>query len=454
MGAQGPGFVTTDRRSVLRAGLVGTAAFAAPMLLSSCGRSGGAGSSEPMQFWNQYAPQSNSDPTVHGQSQWFEKTVQAWNETHDRQVDLTYIPNAAYLNGAKLPTAFAAGDGPDIFLISPGDFLRYSNGGVLADLTPHMTEAARADFFPDALTTRVVDGKVYGLPMEVEPLAMWYSPRSWEKVGLAEGDIPTTWDQMLEVGRKLNAPTRAGLVFEVTPGYYQNFTWYPWLWQGGGEITADGTSAMDTKASRAALNLFGEAISSGVAPRTLPAAGDVVSAFTADQAGMWESGIWNVAAFRETAPKTSIDAFRLPVPAGGKYVTTLGGWAFVANAQGRDPDAAAEFVVWALGSEDPACIDRMVQWCTVAKSDIAPRKSALAQGEATGGYDSPILQKFKNEIFPGGRAEPRVPPVVYKSVSDAVQQVQLAGASPSAAARTASEAINAYLANYQGGSLV
>ncbi len=448
------GYRVIDRRSVLRAGLVGTAAFAAPMLLASCGRPGSAGSSGPLQFWNFYGPQSNSDPTIQAQSRWFEKTVQDWNDTHDRKIELVFVPGAAYLNGAKLPTAFAAGDGPDIFLISPGDFLRYANGDVLVDLSPHLTQAARDDFFPDALATRIIDGDVYGLPMEIEPLAMWYSPKSWEKAGLAQGDIPTTWDEMLTVGQKLQSPSRAGLVFEVTPGYYQNFTWYPWLWQGGGEVTVDGRSGLDSPAGRAALDLFGRAISSGVAPRTLPAAGDLISAFTADQAGMWESGIWNVASFRTTAPDTSIDVFKLPTPPGGKYVTALGGWAFVANAQGREPDVAAEFVVWALGSEDPASVERMVQWCTVAKSDIAPRRSALTEGEHRGGYDSPLLRKFKDDIFPGGRSEPRVPPVVYKSVSDAIQQVQLAGKAPAADAKTASEAINAYMTTYHGGALV
>ncbi len=444
------GYRVLDRRSVLRAGLVGSLAFSAPMVLTSCGRS----ASKPMQFWNFYGPQSNADPTIQGQSTWFEKTVQGWNQTHERQIELVYVPNATYLNGAKLPTAFAAGDGPDIFLISPGDFLRYANGGVLADLTPHLSPAAHADFFPDALSTRVVDDRVYGLPMEVEPLAMWYSPRTWERAGLSEGDIPTTWDQLLAVGEKLASPSRAGLVFEMTPGYYQNFTWYPWLWQGGGEITTDGRSAMDSPAARAALELFGTAIRRGIAPRTLPAAGDIISAFTADQAGIWQSGIWNVAAFRATAPKTSIGVFKLPTPPGGKYVTCLGGWAFVANARGRDPEAAAQFVVWALGSDDSDSVERMVQWCTVAKSDIAPRKSALAEGERRGGYDTALLTQFKDQIFPGGRAEPRIPPVVYKSVSDAIQQVQLAGASPASAASTASAAIDAYLKSYQGGPLV
>jgi multiple sugar transport system substrate-binding protein len=35
-----------------------------------------------------------------------------------------------------------------------------------------------------------------------------------------------------------------GVLFETQPGYYQNFTWYPFLWEGGGEFQGkDGKSA-------------------------------------------------------------------------------------------------------------------------------------------------------------------------------------------------------------------
>ena len=132
------------------------------------------------------------------QSQWFATLVDDWNRSHAKKVVLEYIPGQAY-QGSKLPTAFAAGSGPDIFLISPGDFLRYQSGGVLQDLTPHLTAAAIDDFFPDALSTRTVNGKIYALPMEVEPLSIFYSVPAWEKAGLSEADIPTTWDALLDV---------------------------------------------------------------------------------------------------------------------------------------------------------------------------------------------------------------------------------------------------------------
>lgn len=146
--------------------------------------------------------------------------------------------------------------------------------------------------------------------------------------------------------------------------------------------------------------------------------------------------------------------FKLPVPDGGRYSTVLGGWAFGANALGRDPEAAAEFCAFALGSTEPDCVRRVADWCTVAKTDIAPRQSVLELATRRGGYDSWSMKKFKEEIFPGGRSEPRYPPVVYKAVSDAIQATMLAGKDPGEQADLAAQSIDAYLKSYQGATLI
>ncbi|WP_255951339.1 ABC transporter substrate-binding protein [Streptomyces odontomachi] len=441
-----------SRRRFLTALAGAGAAAASPALLTGCGTAQAKGGT--LQFWNQYGPQRSPDPAIQAQSDWFVDLVKQWNASHPVKIELVYIPNKTYLNGFKLPSAFASGAGPDIFLLSPGDFLRYSNGGMLADLTPHLDKGVVADY-GSALDSRQVDGKVYALPMEVEPMAMYYSVGAWEKAGLSEGDIPTTWDRMLDIGDKLRTRTRAGLVFETNPGYYQNFTWYPWMWQGGGEVLdKHGNVAFDSPATRQALALWRDAVREGMAPRTLPAAGDVVSAFKADNVAMWQQGIWNVSSFKAFAPKYRYGVFKLPTPPRGKYVTVLGGWSFCANAQGRNAEAAAEFCAWALGSMKDECIDRMVDWCIRAKSDVAPRTTALERGAARGGYDSAAMKKFKDEIFPGGRAEPRYPPIVYKAISDAIQGTMLAGRDVAAETQRAAESIKAFTKSYQGASLV
>src|SRR5690606_17851264 len=218
------------------------------------------------------------------------------------------------------------------------DFLRYYNGGALLDLTPFIDPEVQADFPEAVMGTRKVDGKIYGVPMEVEPMAFYYSVQAFEDAGLNENDVPQTWDQLLELGQKLTNNARYGLLFDTNPGYYQNFTWYPFMWQGGGEFqTAEGKSAFNSPAVVQALKLWKDAIDSGAAPRQINAGGfDIVANLGAGYCAIQNCGIWGISAMQQNAPDVPFGMFKLPVPTGGKYVTVGGGWAFVANANGKN----------------------------------------------------------------------------------------------------------------------
>ena len=453
-----PGRPGLTRRDLLRRGGGLAAVFAsgtAPALLAACSSSSGSGSSGPLSFWNFYGPTA-AKGTVPAQSDWFVKTVKDWNATQKAKVALQYIPTPTYIGGSKLQTAFASGSGPDIFLLSPGDFLRYYNGGVLTDLSPYMTQAARDDFYSSVMSTRTVGSGIYGLPMEVEPMAFYYSEKAWEKAHLSQADIPTTWDELLNVADKLKSVTKFGIAFEVNPGYYQNFTWYPFMWQGHSDAVAASQKSSDfgSAGTVSALTLWQDTIKRGLAPRTLlgTGGGDIVANLGSGYCGIQNCGIWGIAAMR-AQPSFKYGVFKLPVPPGGSYTTVLGGWAFVVNSKGKNPEEAAKFVVWALGSMSQDSIGRMVDWCIKAKSDIAPRKSALTQAEKQGGYDPAPLKYFKDVVFPGGRGEPRYPPPVYEAVSQAIQSCQLSGASPAAQAQQTATTINNYLQSYNGAAI-
>jgi multiple sugar transport system substrate-binding protein len=385
-------------------------------------------------------------------------TVDGWNKENETKVKLQYVPNQQYISGSKLQTAFSSGEGPDIFIISPGDFLRYYNGGVLEELTPYMSKEAQDDYFANVMATRTVDGKIYALPMEVEPMAMYYSTKAFEDAGLSEADIPKTWDDLLEVAGKLKAKKRFGVAFETNPGYYQNFTWYPFMWQGGADVTTDNgkKSGFDSEGTVQALKFWQDAVESGAAPRTVQGTGggDVAANMAAGYCAIQNCGIWGVAALRENAPDFDYGVFKLPLPPGGSYATILGGWAFVANSKGKNPEEAAKFCVWALGSMSEGSIKRVVDWIAEAKSDIGPRKSVLKQATEQGAYDSGPMKIFKNDIFPGGRGEPRLTPEVYKPVSDAIQACQLNGEDPEQQAAAASESIQTFLKGYSGAKMV
>ena len=144
------------------------------------------------------------------------------------------------------------------------------------------------------------------------------------------------------------------------------------------------------------------------------AAANLGSGYTA----MQNVGIWAISQMTNNAKDVPFGVFKLPTPPNGKYVTVGGGWAFVANAKGKSPDVAAEFCAWALASMEKGSIERVANWCTVAKSDMPPRQSALEAGAEA--FNKGVMGTFSKEIHPGTRAEPRVPPEVYKIISDAI----------------------------------
>ncbi|WP_228010318.1 ABC transporter substrate-binding protein [Nonomuraea phyllanthi] len=448
-----PAFERVTRRSLLRGGAVmlGTA-MAAP-LVAACGGGGQGGNAKELTFWNFYGPNPQGD----ARSKWFTDLVAAWNANNDVKVKLHYLPVSEYLAGTALQTAFSAGQGPDIFLLSPGDFLRYHNGRVLTDLTPYLKPDQIADFDGGVLDTRTVDGKVYGLPMEQEPLAVYYSVAAFEQAKLSEGDLPATWDQWLDVAAKLTTKDRFGLLFETIPGYYQNFTWYPFMWMGGGSaVPESGKPGFDVPAVHNALKLWQDAVTTKVAPRKPQGdgAGNGPANLGSGYVAMQQSGIWTVSEMEQQKKDFPYGVFPLPVPDGGTYTTDVGGWAFVANAKGANPEAAATFIAWALGATDEAGVERGRQWNTVVKTNLPARKSVQEAARAAGAFDKPALKVFLDKVVPGGRGEPRYTPEVYKAVSDAIQATQLGGADPATAAADAASKIDAFLKGYQGAAML
>lgn len=434
-----------SRRSILKGGAaLGAGLVSAPLFSHAV-----FGQASELTFWQFYAPDGQQPPSA---IEWWNKMAADWNAQSETKIKLENIVD--YMSGNQLSTAFASGQGPDLFLISPGDFLRYYNGGALLDLTPFIDPEVQADFPEAVMGTRKVDGKIYGVPMEVEPMAFYYSVKAFEDAGLNENDVPKTWDELIEIGQKLTNADRYGVLFHTDPGYYQNFTWYPFMWQGGGEFQgADGKSAFNSPGVVQALKLWKDTIDLGIAPRQVNGGGfDIVANLGAGYCAMQNCGIWGISAMKQNAPDVPFGMFKLPIPNGGKYVTVGGGWALVANANGKNTDMAGKFIAWALASKEADSIQRVVDWCTVAKSDMPPRQSAIEAGKAA--YGQGELKFFADEVYPGARGEPRLPPEAYKIISDAIQAAQLGGVEPAAAAETASAQLDQFLATYKGAPML
>ncbi|OAH10185.1 ABC transporter substrate-binding protein [Streptomyces jeddahensis] len=454
------------RRSLLRSGGFLAGAATLTPALTACAGGASASPGAPLDFWQWYAPQSGGGYAVSKQNDWFAKLVKDWRKESGAQLDLTYIPVSQYTEGTQLQAAFSAGQAPDLFIISPGDFLRYHNGGVLYDLTDELGLAAD-DFYASALATRTVDGRIYALPMENEPQCVFYDHDAFEKAGLSEGDLPTTWDQLLAVGDKLRTRTRYGFILPTDPTVYQVFCWYPYLWQAGGDIVDGTSSAFDSAACVKALGLWRELVQSGVTPRTTQGGGggDLVANLAAGYGAMQQMTIPGSMFLDEGAKGFRYGMFPLPAPdRAAKPLTCMGGWAICVNKKSPRAREAARFAVWAVAGEESR--DRMVDWAFDAKVTLPARRSVMEEAVERGLLKSDKVMQFAasdvlglpkddpgSSTTPLGRGEPRFPPEVAKAVMDALQAVMLSGTDPRTAAQRASKQIDSALTGYDGASM-
>ena len=162
-------------------------------------------------------------------------------------------------------TAAPAGEGPDIF-IGVHDWL-----GALVEsglVTPIDLGAKQAEFVESALEAfTYTDGKLYGVPYATENLGFFYNTE-------LVSEPPTTWDEVLEIGRALQADGKAQYAIAIAgdPGYNSlpmqtAFGGYVFGQDANGAWNADDVG-LDSEGMIAAVTWMKGAVDEGLMPNT------------------------------------------------------------------------------------------------------------------------------------------------------------------------------------------
>lgn len=102
----------------------------------------------------------------------------------------------------KLPLALEAGNGPDLYRSHPSRFPNVQNYSYELPEEVFPAEEVKADF--PIYDQTLFDGKLYSIPLGMTTGAgIYYNKKMWKEAGLTEEDIPKTWDEFEEVGKKL-----------------------------------------------------------------------------------------------------------------------------------------------------------------------------------------------------------------------------------------------------------
>lgn len=129
----------------------------------------------------------------------------AWAQKTGNKVTVTV---ASDMN-QQLAQGFASGKPADVFYMDAARFADYAKNGSLYPYADQLED--NDDFYESLRQTFTYDGKQYCAPKDFSTLALQINTDAWKKAGLTDADIPTTWEQLEAVSKKLTTKGQAGL---------------------------------------------------------------------------------------------------------------------------------------------------------------------------------------------------------------------------------------------------
>ncbi|HWV24819.1 MAG TPA: sugar ABC transporter substrate-binding protein [Thermomicrobiales bacterium] len=162
---------------------------------------------------------------------WADIVSQFTADNPDAEVKVEVLPWAQ--RNEKLTTALAAKSGPDVGYLNDDFIPQHGGEGNLQALDDVLGDD-KADFTENSLGAMSVEGTLYALPILGSVTTAIYNQKLFDEVGI--DTLPTTWDELLELG-----PAFKDAGYYVT-GYNGsleetlNLSYYPLLWQAGGEV--------------------------------------------------------------------------------------------------------------------------------------------------------------------------------------------------------------------------
>ena len=326
-------------------------AVALALLLAACGRD--AATPRPLRL------QVFGDPLeVAG----YRALIAAYRARHpEAQVELTPVGKQKD-HMARLATAFAAGDPPEVFVLNFRRFGQLAAKGVLAELGPALTATGQwreADFYEPAVEAFRYEGKLLCLPQNVSSLVVYYNRALFRAAGIAPPAADWSMGEFLTAALNLRNRARdakGGTVWGVgvEPSLIRLA---PFIWAYGGTLVDDTVRPTRiTLDAPAGLQMF-KALRGGRLAPSLASykSEDHEARFLRGDMGMLLQSRRFTATLRQSP---GVDWDVAPFPRGQHSVGVLHADAYCQAADAKDPAAARRFIEFALSEEGQAVLTR------------------------------------------------------------------------------------------------
>ena len=282
--------------------------------VAACSRSGpggGDGEGGTYTFWDPY-------PQFDASADWtklVEKCGTDAGVTVKRTAyDTTDLTGKALLAGQQKSS-------PDLLLVDNPVVSTLAEAGIL-----NPTDAVKLDtsaIQKNILAAGVVDGKVYGVPIGANTLALYYNKKVLGEAGV---DISTVkdWSSLTDALAKVTAAGKKGITFSAIGTEEGSFQFLPWFWGAGADLTQ-----LDSDKAARALTLWGDWLKKGLAPNSVINNTQTTSwqEFATGDYAFAENGTWQLGNAKKAGIDYGIltvpaaDGSAAPAPTGGEFLT-------------------------------------------------------------------------------------------------------------------------------------
>lgn len=370
--------MNTNRRRALRrtvTALAATALLVAP--LAACAAGNSAGPAEPipaegvddgstLTLWTR-APIERQAKLL----------VDAYNDSHENQVELTVVPNDDYV--AKVGAAAGSGGLPDLFAADIVYVPNWAQQGLFADLSEQIDGLEYKDEINQGhLDAGTVDDKQYVLPFALDLSMLFWNKALFAEAGLDPEKAPATLEEFSDAAQAvqaLNKPDTYGTATGLNCGGCLVFTWFPSVWASGEEVMSDdGTeSLLNGDAAQVVYDTWAELEEAGaVLPSSTDEAGPTwTAAFSEGKVG--------VMPFPATLlPSIEFDAGVAGIPGvDGGVSTFVGGDGIGISKDSEQSPQAWNFLNWMMSEE--AQVEVLAKdGNAVSRGDLADNEYAAA----------------------------------------------------------------------------
>ncbi len=336
----------------------------------------------------------------------------------------------------KYTTEAASNRLPDIGHIGTRWMLDFVANDLLLPIDDRLADEFADTFVDTFLELQKFDGQTWGLPIAASTRAMYWNTDLFEQAGV---ELPGTWDEALEAARAISALGDDVFGFGIQGSAIETEAYFFYsLWSNGGELFADGKSAIGSQEAQDALNLYRQFIDEGLAQ---PGIGghdrqEVEKIFKSGRLGMMLSGPWLVNQLAEEAPDVNYGI--APIPRGTRSATYGVTDTIVIFKSSKNPDGAWAFLEHMFNHDARIDFGENEGFIPVLKSVSADPLFA----------ENPSLQPFV-ALAPVAKFAPLVPrwEEMATIIATAVQKVYVGDAEASETLPAAAAQIDALMEN-------